>query len=114
MQGVLVGQVVEGEDTVGGDLVDGLHPFFNAGPELILPIEDGQLRRTFQRHLYGDGGTNAATADQGDLLAGHFDAVPAEVLGVAAAVGVVSHQDAVLIDDGIHGLNGLCRRGQAI
>lgn len=62
MQGVLVGQVVEGEDTVGRDLADGFHPLFDAGPELVLPIEDGQLRRAFQRNLYGDGGTDAATA----------------------------------------------------
>lgn len=53
-------------------------------------------------------------AQQDDFLPRYLNSVAPEVLGVAATVGVVAHQDAVLIDDGIHRLDGLGRRGQLV
>lgn len=55
------------------------------------------------------GGSGSAAAQQDDFLPRYLNSVAPEVLGVAATVGVVAHQDAVLIDDGIHRLDGLGR-----
>lgn len=53
-------------------------------------------------------------AQEDDPLPLHLHAAAAEVLGVAAAVGVVAHEGAVLIDDGVDGLDGLGGGGQFI
>ena len=114
MERLPVLEIVQGDGTGGRGLGDGLQALLHPGPEGVLQVEDGDLRRPLQGRLDGDGGGGSAAAQEDDLLPLHLHAAAAEVLGVAAAVGVVAHEGAVLIDDGVDGLDGLGGGGQFI
>ena len=113
-QGLAVVEVGEAYLARGRGLADGLEVRERPVPEGVALIEYAYLLRALEGGLDGDGAGRAARAEERDGLPRYLHAAPAQLAGVAHAVGDVAAEPAVPVYNGVDGAYRQGRRADLV